>query len=141
MGTRRRKGEVSKRLSAIHDVTPRLQGFKSLLKELRFRCVRLRQQTRKIVERLTMIGIHFNHVSLQVDQNSPLVVVWSGGVRSKFYRLREFLQRTLEIKLIGESYTQIQVCIRRPRIKLDDSTEVRDSLRRLAKPSEHHGSR
>jgi len=61
-------------------------------------------------------GFRF-HVSLQIDQNSPFVVVRSGSVRSKFYSLREFLQRTLEIKLIGESYTQIQVCIRRPRIK------------------------
>src|SRR5260370_38558828 len=74
MGTRRRKREVSKRLSAIHDVTPRLQGFKSLLKELRFRCVRLRQQTRKIVERLTMIGIHFNYFAQTLNRSGAIPV-------------------------------------------------------------------
>src|SRR6267378_7226355 len=74
MGIRRRKREVSKRLSAIHDVTPRLQGFKSILKELRFRCVRLRQQTRKIVERLTMIGIHFNHFAPTLNRSGTIPI-------------------------------------------------------------------
>src|SRR5580704_4982791 len=59
----------------------------------------------------------------------------------EFYRLREFLQRTLQIKLIGESNAQIQVCLRRPRIKLDDFPKVVDSFRRLAKSSKDHGSR
>src|SRR6267154_2129138 len=74
MGTRRRKREVSKRLSAIHDVTPRLQGFKSILKKLRFRCVRLRQQTRKIVERLAMIGIHFNYSAPTLNRSGAIPV-------------------------------------------------------------------
>src|SRR6266446_5056315 len=74
MSSRGRKREVSQRLSAIHDVTPRLQGFKSLLKELRFRWVRLRQQTRKIVERLTMIGIHFNHFAPTLNRSGAIPV-------------------------------------------------------------------
>ncbi len=218
MSGRRRQSKVSECLGAIHDVTPRLQCFKSILKDLRFRCVRLRQQTRKIVQRLIMIRIHFNHfaptlnrsgtipiaqrslshheervgivridtnglseqingllrlprlfrddpqqipsirevriepcgrlklgfrfhVSLQIDENPSFVVMRRRSFRTKFYRFRKFLQRTLEIKLIGESYTQIQVRIRRPRIKLDDFPKVRDRFRRLAEPSKHHGSR
>src|SRR5437899_581727 len=64
-----------------------------------------------------------------------------GNIWSKFYRFRKLLQCSLEIKLIGESNTQIQMCVRGPRIKLDDLAKVGDSFRRLAKSSKHHGSR
>src|SRR6267142_2679985 len=74
MSSRRRQREVSKRLRAIHDVTPRLQGFKATLKGLRFCCVRLRQQTKKVVERLTMIGIHFNHFAPTLNRSGTIPI-------------------------------------------------------------------
>src|SRR5882762_4966878 len=74
MSSRRRQREVSKRLRAIHDVTPRLQGFKATLKDLRFCCVRLRQQTKKVVERLTMIGIHLNHFAPTLNRSGAIPV-------------------------------------------------------------------
>jgi len=54
----------------------------------------------------------------------------SGSVGAVFTASVEILQRTLEIKLIGGELYQFNV---HPatRIKLDDFTEVRDSLRRL----------
>src|SRR6266403_3847221 len=63
MSSRRRQREISECLGAIHDVTPGLQGFKAILKKLRFRWVRLRQQARKVVERLAMIRIYCNHLA------------------------------------------------------------------------------
>src|ERR1700730_968268 len=78
MSSRRRQREIPERLGAIHDVTPGLQGFKAILKNLRFSWFTLRQQARKVVERFTMIRIHFDHFAPTLNRLRTIAVAQQG---------------------------------------------------------------
>jgi len=55
--------------------------------------------------------------------------------------LCEFRQGAIEIKLVREGDAEIQMCVRRLGIQLDDSAKIRDGFASLIQTGEDHGPR
>jgi len=89
--------------------------------------------SRRTVSSSSGLGLR---VAPKIDQDPSLVIMRGRSIRSESYGLCEFRQGAIEIKLVREGDAEIQMCVRRLGIQLDDSAKIRDGFASLIQTGE-----